>query len=321
MSFTMKNYDMKKFIVTGGCGFIGSHLVERLDQDGASVLVIDDLSSGYAENIKDCGSRVQLHVGTVEDFIFQGLGKIDCVFHLAAQASVPFSIDNLYTSSSSNLRSTLKVLDFCARENIPLVYASSSAVYGNLPLGIESADVDLLSPYAADKYVSEIYCSLAHKLYSMRSYGLRFFNVYGPRQDPTNPYSGVISIFVNRLLKGLPITVNGGYQTRDFIFVKDVVEGIHRAYEFLEDNCTASVSNVLTGDSISIDELVGILADILKVKPDCKYQSLPSGDPAISSGSIELMEANLALDPSGITAFPVGLARTVDWMRYRIGKD
>lgn len=312
---------MKKFIVTGGCGFIGSHLVERLDQGGASVLVVDDLSSGYAENIKGCSSRVQLHVGAVEDFIFQGRGEIDCVFHLAAQASVPFSIDNLYTSSSSNLRSTLKVIDFCAREDIPLVYASSSAVYGNLPLGVESADVDLLSPYAADKYVSEIYCSLARKLYSMRSYGLRFFNVYGPRQDPTNPYSGVISIFADRLLKGLPITVNGGYQTRDFVFVQDVVEGIHRAYEFLEDNCTASVSNVLTGVSISIDELVGILADILKVKPECKYQSLPPGDPAVSLGSVELMKANLALVSSGMTAFPVGLTQTVDWMRSQLEKN
>lgn len=311
----------KKFMVTGGCGFIGSHLVEFLDLAGHSVVVVDDLSTGFQSNLDQCGKQIEVIISRVEDFDFGTVGKLDGVFHLAAQASVPYSIDQFYDSSTTNLRSTIKVIDYCSRFKIPFVYASSSAVYGNLPLGDEKSEVDLLSPYAADKLVTEIYSAMAHKLYSLRSYGLRFFNVYGTRQDSASPYSGVITIFVDRLLKGLPISINGGYQTRDFIYVGDIVEGIYRAYEFLEDNCVATVSNVLTGHSITIDELVGYLAEILNVKPHCIYQPLAPGDPIQSMGSVDLMEKNLAIDPSKFTSLAVGLEHTVKWMRARCRKD
>ena len=162
----------------------------------------------------------------VIDTDFTSLDHFDGVFHLAAQASVPLSINNLYESSSNNLLSSLKIIELCAETSTPLVYASSSAVYGNLDIGDDDNLVDLISPYSADKRMLEIYCDMAFKLYNLRSFGLRFFNVYGPRQDPTNPYSGVISIFADKILKGEAITINGGAQTRDFIYVGDVVRGI-----------------------------------------------------------------------------------------------
>ena len=303
----------KKLLVTGGCGFIGSHLVEFLDQADHSVVVIDDLSAGFKSNLNGCSEQVRIIISRVEDFDFTTIGDLDGVFHLAAQASVPYSVDHFYDSSTGNLRSTIKVIDYCSRHGVPLVYASSSAVYGNLPLGEEQSEVDLLSPYAADKLVAEIYAAMAHKLYYLRSYGLRFFNVYGPRQDPKNPYSGVISIFVDRLLNGLPITINGGYQTRDFIYVNDVVEGLYRSFQFLQKNNVATYSNLLTGHSISIDELAKELSTILGVSPKIFYQELPFGDPAVSLGSTDRMNRNLRLRE--LTKLVDGLKETAEWMR------
>lgn len=311
---------MSRFVVTGGAGFIGSHLVERLDEDGASIVVIDDLSAGYEANLKGRSQRVELQIARVEDVDFERLGRIDAVFHLAAQASVPLSISDPYGSSSRNLLSTLKVIDHCSKAQIPLVYASSSAVYGNLPVGAEDAGIDLLSPYAADKYVAEIYCAVAHRLYALRSFGLRFFNVYGPRQDPKNPYSGVISIFADRMLRGQPITINGGYQTRDFIYVGDVVRGILRAYEVLRVESIAAVSNLLTGKSTSIEDLVSALSKILNVEPQRQYRPLPPGDPEASSGDVGHMRRMLGLELERFTSFEEGLARTVEWMRESIEK-
>ncbi len=303
----------KKFLVTGGCGFIGSHLVEHLTQEGHSVTVIDDLSSGSRSNLQVDLSLVVLIEECLEDIELSQLGKFDAVFHLAAQASVPLSVKNFYASSSTNILSTLKIIDYCSTNQIPLVYASSSAVYGNMPFGEESGSVDLLSPYSADKLTAEIYCDVAHKLYGLRSYGLRFFNVYGPRQDPINPYSGVISIFANRILRGEPIVINGGYQTRDFIYVKDIVKGIWKSYEYLLENSVSTFSNLLTGNSISIDELANILIDLTGNHVEKLYQELPPGDPEASLGSIDRMQEYLNLGK--VTELENGLHQVLAWMR------
>jgi UDP-glucose 4-epimerase len=303
----------KKFLVTGGCGFIGSHIVAHLIQAGHLVTVIDDLSSGYRSNLADVGSVDALIEGRVEDVDLFGLAGFDGVFHLAAQASVPLSVKNFYTSSTTNLLSTLKVIDFCATKHIPLVYASSSAVYGNLPIGDEYGSVELLSPYSADKLMTEIYCDVANKMYGLRSYGLRFFNVYGPRQDPTNPYSGVISIFADRILKGKPITINGGHQTRDFIYVNDVVRGLWNSYEYLLENSVSTYSNLLTGNSISIDELANILMSLAGKIVEKRYQKLPPGDPEKSLGTIDRMRDQLKM--SQFVKLDDGLRQVLIWMK------
>lgn len=303
----------KRFLVTGGCGFIGSHLVEHLIREGHLVTVIDDLSSGYRSNLKDAGPVENLIEARVEEVDFSKLKAIDGVFHLAAQASVPLSVRNFFASSSSNVLSTLKVIDYCASNHIPLVYASSSAVYGNLPMGDESGGVDVLSPYSSDKLVAEIYCNMANKLYGLRSYGLRFFNVYGPRQDPTNPYSGVISIFSDRILRGEKIVINGGYQTRDFIYVKDVVQGVWKSYKYLLENPVSTYSNLLTGNSISIDDLANILIALTGNDVKKQYQELPLGDPEKSLGSTDRMREQLNL--SEFVDIESGLSNVLTWMK------
>lgn len=306
---------MKKFIVTGGAGFIGSHLVELLTSNGHKVIIIDNLSSGYETNIINIKGEIILHKCNVEDFDFYSLNEIECVFHLAAQASVPYSIDHFVESSTKNLVSTFKVIDYCTEKGIPLVYATSSAVYGNLPLGKEDSGIELLSPYATDKFCMEMYTKASYNLKGLRSFGLRFFNVYGPRQDASNPYSGVISIFIDRLLRQDPITVNGGHQTRDFVFVKDVVGCIFKAYEYLLANKSAEVSNVLTGESISINDLVKYISKIIKINPSCVYKDLPAGDPEISLGSIDLMEKLLNVKASSFKSIEFGLNETISHIK------
>jgi UDP-glucose 4-epimerase len=303
----------KNFLVTGGCGFIGSHLVEYLIQAGHKVTVIDNLSSGSRSNLSDAGPIDALIERSVEDVDFSALTEFDGVFHLAAQASVPLSVKNFYASSTTNLLSALKVIDYCATNRIPLVYASSSAVYGNMPLGDEGGSVDLLSPYSADKFMSEIYCDVANKLYGLRSYGLRFFNVYGPRQDPKSPYSGVISIFADRVLKGEPITINGGHQTRDFIYVEDIFRGLWSSYDFLSDNLVSTYSNLLTGNSISIDELANILMSLAGNMVEKRYQKLPPGDPEKSLGTIDRMRDQLKM--SQFVKLDDGLRQVLTWIK------
>lgn len=303
----------KRFLITGGCGFIGSHLAEYLIQNGNLVTVIDDLSSGFRSNLDGASLVETLIERRVEDVDLRSLPRFDCVFHLAAQASVPVSVKCFYSSSTTNILSTLKVIDYCAINQTPLVYASSSAVYGNLPVGEESGGVDLLSPYSADKFFSEIYCEVAYKIYGLRSYGLRFFNVYGPRQDPTNPYSGVISIFADKILKGQPIAINGGYQTRDFIYVSDVVAGMCKSYEYLLRNSVATYSNLLTGKSISINELVDLLTNLTGNHVDKVYMDLPPGDPEKSLGTIDKMRNQLKLYE--FVGLDDGLRNVLSWLK------
>ena len=304
----------QKVVVTGGCGFIGSHLVEKLIENNYDVVVIDDLSTGKLENINNF-KNIDLKIFKVEEYNFSKLKNIKAVFHLAAQTSVPYSIDNFYKSTRTNLLSTLKVIDFCVKKTIPFIYASSSAIYGNLKFGDEYKSIDLMSPYAVDKYVTEIYASTINKLYKIPSFGLRFFNVYGPRQDSNNPYSGVISIFIDRLIKKKSITINGGNQTRDFIHVNDIVNCIISSYNKLLNNNSAYYCNILTGKSISINELAYEIAYNLKINPEIHYKELSKNDPMYSNGSIVKMNKILNVNPVNFIDIKNGLKETIDWYK------
>lgn len=306
----------EQFIVSGGLGFIGSNLSELILSKGHEVHVIDNQSTGCLENLKDHFSNPKLHIhrSDLESFDLNSINKISGFFHLAAQASVPLSIESFFESSVSNTVCSIKVIDFCKNLDIPLIYASSSAIYGNLDFGEElSGSVDLLSPYAADKFFLEIYSDLAYKLYGLPSMGLRFFNVYGPRQDASNPYSGVIAIFMDRLAKGLPITVNGGFQTRDFVFVDDVVKVIWESFKLIKLNRNRDVLNVLTGSSHSINNLVDNLSNILKVTPEIILKDLPKGDPEKSEGSTKQLIKVLGIENLPITNFEDGLRKLYQW--------
>ena len=302
----------KRYLVTGGCGFIGSHLCEALVKDSNEVIVIDDLSTGRLDNLDNVRSQIEFIQCRVEDYPLAELNKLAGVFHLAAQASVPVSIDNFFESSKTNLLSSLKLIEYCSKTETPFVYASSSGIYGDIEFGVEKGSHDLLSPYACDKYAMEIYCEMASSLYGLASIGLRFFNVYGPRQDPTNPYSGVISIFTKRILCGTAITINGGHQTRDFVYIDDVVKALTTAIRNIKEKPGCLVSNVLTGNETSIDDLASILMDLIGQKVGVNRRKLAKGDPKISNGDIRTMLSLLGFTAS--TPLRDGLKSTIDWM-------
>ena len=304
-----------KYLVTGGAGFIGSHLVELLIENNHEIVCVDDLSTGYKSNLSSVIKKIDFYEEKIELFDFNKHGDIDAIVHLAAQPSVPLSITNFSDSSSSNLLGAIKVIDYCRLHHIPLVYASSCAVYGNLEFGNdEMENVDLLSPYATDKYAMELYSTTAHKIYQLSSVGLRFFNVYGPRQDPSSPYSGVISIFADKLLKGQNITINGGHQTRDFVYVVDVVNIIYRAIVLASNNSICETSNVLTGESVTIDELAEQMMNIINVKVEANYQSLAIGDPEQSDGSTEKMVKLFTVELNKFTKLDNGLVDTFQYI-------
>jgi len=305
----------KAFVVTGGAGFIGSHLVDELIRRNYNIIIIDNLSSGYLSNISKL-EKVQFIEDNVQNINIEGLGEIDGIFHLAAQTSVPVSINKFYSSSSNNLLSSLFVFDSASKFRIPVIYASSSAVYGNLPLGDDQNEkYDILSPYAQDKLTTEHYAKMCWDVYKTPSVGLRFFNVYGPRQDPMNPYSGVISIFIDRLLCNRPVTVNGGYQTRDFIFVKDVVNVMVKSMEHIIKNSFCEAFNVGTEISISIDNLLEIITGIMNVEPVIIRKQLLEGDPEQSSGHFEKLKKILSIDINEFVKLKNGLGSTIDFIK------
>jgi len=302
-----------RILITGGAGFIGSFLIEGLIARGDNVVCVDDLSSGLFSNMPE-SDKLHFINKSVQEMDIDELLKIDGIFHLAAQASVPKSIDDFYNSSANNLLGTLKVFNWAEKRNIPVVYASSSAVYGNLPVGDDTMDeFDIISPYAQDKLTMEHYASMVWKVYKIPSIGLRFFNVYGPRQDPTNPYSGVISIFIDRLLKNMPVTVNGGYQTRDFIYVSDIVNVLLKSMNILHESPLCKVFNVGTGKSVTINDLLLTLKKITKTEPAVIKKKLPLGDPERSSGTYEKLEMILKTDINCFTSLDSGLLDTVKY--------
>lgn len=305
-----------KIIVTGGAGFIGSNLCEKLVSSNHELTVIDDLSSGYYENLSSIKNKIEFIKVKVEEFDFSNIENISAVIHLAAQPSVPLSISQFLKSSSSNLLGSLRIIEYCRLLEIPLVYASSSAVYGNLEMGDDEKNkVDLLSPYAIDKYSMELYARTAHKLYDLSSIGLRFFNVYGSRQDPTNPYSGVISIFVDKLIKRQNIIINGGYQTRDFIFINDVVDFICQSLKKVLKNNICEVTNILTGKSVSIDYLANIIMEIEDREVKKIYKKMSKSDPIQSDGTTKKIKSLFACDLEKLTSLEVGLKSTIKYMK------
>lgn len=301
-------------LLTGGAGFIGSHVCELLIKNKHKVTIIDNLSSGSIDNLSFINNdNYKFYNSKLEEFDFNNIDKMDGVIHLAAQASVPFSISNFYNSSKTNLLSSIKIIDYCSNNNIPLVYASSSAVYGSLNYGNDlSMDIDLISPYAADKYSLEVYTKMAHNVYGLSNIGLRFFNVYGPRQDPSNPYSGVISIFIDRLLAKKNIRINGGKQTRDFIYVSDIAYSIYQALITCKEKKINSTINVLTGKSISINELADILIKNLSPVSKKEFHEYIEGDPLKSEGNLKKLTDDLEIDTSKFIQLEEGLKNTIE---------
>jgi UDP-glucose 4-epimerase len=305
-----------KILVTGGAGFIGSHLCEALLERGDQVVVLDDLSTGSYANLANIQDKIAFFHCKVENYDFGVLKNIDAVVHLAAQASVPLSISNFYESSKTNLLSSLRVLDFCTKHSIPLVYASSSAVYGGLPFGNDEVNSsDLISPYAADKYALELYSKVLSVTSDLSSVGLRFFNVYGPRQDPSSPYSGVISIFAERVSAHQDVIINGGDQTRDFVYVTDVALAITEAIDLAFSMKMCEFVNVLTGRSVSIDWLADTFIETTKSSSKKSYKEMSAGDPLESNGTVAKLSHLLGIESSDMVPLEEGLTLTLNYLK------
>ncbi len=312
---------MAIYLVTGGCGFIGSHLSEALIGRGHVVRILDDLSSGSLENAPR-GAEV-VH-GSVADpqIVDAMMESVAGCFHLAAVASVERSMHDWFGSNRTNLSGTIAVFDAVRRmaqgRRVPVIYASSAAIYGNpeqLPIS-ETTPAQPSSPYGIDKYACELHARVASKVYRIPTVGLRFFNVYGPRQDPRSPYSGVISIFCERLLRREPIDVFGdGTQTRDFVFIADVVLALLAAMDRAEE-CSivfSGVYNVCTGAWTSVIDLARLLGAICDWEPEIRFRSPRSGDIANSWGDPQLVRRHLNLtDPVKLR---LGLTSTLGWMK------
>ncbi len=294
---------MTKYLVTGGCGFIGSHLVDALIGSGHDVIVIDDLSTGKRENLN---SKAELLVGDISNpkdvkKAFNEYGKIDGCFHLAAIASVPRSIEEWSRAHQVNMAGTVNIFEAASRLSspTPVIYASSAAIYGDntsVPL-TEKEFPSPETPYGADKFGNELQGRIADIVYAIPTMGLRFFNVYGPRQDPSSPYSGVISIFANLIGAGKDITIFGdGTQTRDFIYVGGVVRALIAAMEKKQrDKSGSEVINVCTGRETSINQLAETIEDITGNKVGHNFERDHEVYIHRSLGSPQLMEDYLGI--------------------------
>lgn len=305
-----------RYLITGGAGFIGSHVVESLIGQGHKVTVLDDFSTGKHENIS--GFDLTLVEGSIcdERAVVKAIEACDGVFHLAAIASVTKSVEEWTNTHEINQSGAVRVFEAAANRSIPVVYASSAAVYGdcaNLPLK-EVEQTQPLTPYGLDKLACEWQANVGQKIKGLSSAGMRFFNVYGPRQDPKSPYSGVISIFMDRCVTKKGITIYGdGEQTRDFIFVKDVVAHLQAAMQMLQTKkIQCEVFNVCTGTQTSVNQLAQVLNEISQANVSIDHHEARQGDIRFSCG--EPQKAIQTLQTSASTTLHEGLKETWDSM-------
>jgi UDP-glucose 4-epimerase len=306
------------FLVTGGCGFIGSHLCEALLARGDRVRVLDDLSTGSRANL---ARGATLIVGKVEDpeTVRDAMSGVDGVFHLAAIASVARCTEAWLDTHRINLSATIAVLDAARTASpqggpVPVAYASSAAIYGkpeSCPLD-EDAPARPLSAYGADKLGCELHGRVAGLVHGVPNVGLRFFNVYGPRQDPRSPYSGVISIFCERLVRGQAVSVHGdGLQTRDFVYVADVVAALMAALPAASTD--APVFNVCTGQPTPLLDLLAVIGRVCDTPPRIAHEAPRIGDIRHSVGSPRRSQDALRLRAP--VTLEAGLTQVVAWLR------
>jgi len=310
-------HSYSKILVTGGAGFIGSHLVDKLLEEGIEVTVIDNLSTGRRENITHNQNRKEFHFikGDIKNaaLVKETVKDMDAVFHEAAMVSVPRSLKNPILTNKVNVTGTLNLLEACRNSNVKkFIHASSSAVYGEpqtLPLH-EKLPPQPVSPYAASKLAAENYVKIYHEVYGLNTVCLRYFNVYGPRQTYT-PYSSVIITFINRLLKNEPPIIHGdGEQTRDFIHIKDVVQANLLALK--KKNATGEIFNIATGKQTTINQLAAMLQQIMN-KTNLKPVHTDPRPGDIRHSYADITKARKILQYEPKISLKQGLTKLVEW--------
>ena len=308
---------MRTFLVTGGAGFIGSHIAETLVARGDRVRVLDNLSTGYRRNLDGFGGPIDLVEGDVADAATaaRAVEGVDCVFHEAALASVPLSVEQPLDSHAACATGTVTLLDAARRAGVRrVVYAASSAAYGDQPAS-SKRESDLpapLSPYAAGKLAGEFYCRAFWESFGLETVALRYFNVFGPRQDPHSQYSAVIPLWITALLAGRqPIVYGDGRQSRDFSFVANVVQANLLAAD--APGVAGRTINVADGRSIDLLRLLDVLGELLGINVEPQFAPPRQGDVRESQADITLARTLLGYEPQ--VSFEDGLRRSIDYYR------
>lgn len=306
-----------RYLVTGGAGFIGSNTVDELVRRGHSVVVLDDLSAGKEENLAEVRNKITFLKGSITDIesLQKAAQQADFVIHLAARTSVPRSVKDPIETNRVNVDGTLNVL-VAARDNKVkrVVFAASSSVYGETPTlpKVESMQPHPISPYGVSKFVGELYAQTFGRCYGLETVCVRYFNIFGPRQDPDSPYSGVLSRFSTAFLEGTQPTVFGdGNQTRDFTFVENAVQANLLACEAA--GAAGQVFNIGTGHAISLNQTLQLLGRLSGKPLPANYEPPREGDIRDSLADISRAREVLGYEP--IVFFEEGLQRTFDWYR------
>jgi UDP-glucose 4-epimerase len=306
-----------RYLVTGGAGFIGSNTVDELVRRGHSVVVLDDFSSGKEDNLAEIRNKITFIKGSITDIevVRKAMHEAEYVLHLAARTSVPRSVKDPIETNKINIDGTLNVLVAAKELKIKrVVFAASSSAYGETPTlpKIETMQPQPISPYGVTKYVGELYGQTFGRCYGLENVALRYFNIFGPRQDPGSPYSGVLAKFCTAFLEDTqPVVFGDGEQTRDFTYVENAVQANLLACE--APNVSGKVFNVGVGGRVSLNEVLRTLGKVTGKPLEAKYDPPRDGDIRDSQADISQAREYLGYDPQ--VSFEEGLTRTFEWYR------
>ena len=306
-----------RYLVTGGAGFIGSNTVDELVRRGHSVVVLDDLSSGKEDNLAEIRNKITFIKGSITDIevVRKAMHEAEYVLHLGARTSVPRSVKDPIDTNKINIEGTLNVLVAAKELKVKrVVFAASSSAYGETPTlpKVETMQPQPISPYGVTKYVGELYGQTFGRCYGLENVSLRYFNIFGPRQDPSSPYSGVLAKFCTAFLEDTqPLVFGDGEQTRDFTYVENAVQANLLACE--APNASGKVFNVGVGGRVSLNEVLRELGKITGKTLETKYEPPCDGDIRDSQADISQAREILGYDPQ--VSFEEGLARTFEWYR------
>jgi nucleoside-diphosphate-sugar epimerase len=306
-----------RYLVTGGVGFIGSNTVDELVRRGHSVVVLDDCSSGKEDNLAEIRNKITFIKGSITDIavVRKAMHEAEYVLHLAARTSVPRSVKDPIETNKINIEGTLNVLVAAKELKVKrVVFAASSSAYGETPTlpKVETMQPQPISPYGVTKYVGELYGQAFGKCYGLENVALRYFNIFGPRQDPGSPYSGVLAKFCTAFVEDAqPVVFGDGEQTRDFTYVENAVQANLLAFE--APNVSGKVFNVGMGGRISLNAVLHELGKITGKTMEAKYDPPRDGDIRDSQADISQAREFLGYDPQ--VSFEEGLARTFEWYR------
>ncbi|MCO6511248.1 MAG: SDR family oxidoreductase [Aridibacter famidurans] len=308
----------EKCLVTGGAGFIGSNLADELIRSGRTVRIVDNLSTGFRENLEEIGGPFEFIEGDLNDeaVLSKAVEGIEAVFHQAALPSVPRSVEDPVGTHKACASATLRLLTKAKDAGVRrFVYAASSSAYGDQPVlpKVETMAPDPLSPYAAAKLIGEHYCSVFHRIYGLKTVSLRYFNVFGPRQNPSSMYSGVISRFIDALMKGeTPVIFGDGEQSRDFTFIANVVNANIRAAEITEG--FGETYNAANGERTTLNALLEVLKKITG-REDAVADHQPPRKGDVLHSQADKSKAVEVLGYENLVGLEEGLKRTIDWWK------